>query len=66
MKNSNLQKEDIKSVLNLNCDFSKLQEKTILITGATGLIGSVLVDMLIFLSKTQSLNLSLIFVFQIQ
>lgn len=62
MKNSNLQKEDIKSVLNLNCDFSKLQEKTILITGATGLIGSVLVDMLIFLSKTQSLNLSLILI----
>ena len=62
MKNSNLYQEDIKSVLNLNCDFSKLQEKTILITGATGLIGSVLVDMLIFLSKTHSLNLSLILI----
>lgn len=62
MNNSNLYQEDIKSVLNLNCDFSKLQDKTILITGATGLIGSVFVDMLIFLSKTHSLNLSLILI----
>lgn len=62
LKNNGLYKQDIKSILNLNCDFSKLQKKTILITGATGLIGSVLVDMLIFLSKTHSLNLSLILI----
>lgn len=56
--------KDIESVLSLNCDFSVLKSKTILITGATGLIGKVLVDMLVFLSEKFNLNLNLILVSQ--
>lgn len=41
--------EDVESVLNLNCDFLKLKGKSILITGATGLIGSACVDLLMSL-----------------
>lgn len=44
--------EDVESVLNLNCDFLKLKEKSILITGATGLIGSAFVDLLMSLENT--------------
>lgn len=54
--------EDIESVLKLNCDFLRLKDKSVLITGATGLIGTVLVDMLIFLSGKYSLNLKLFLV----
>lgn len=39
-------RKDIESVLNLDCDFSALKDKAILITGATGLIGSAVVDLL--------------------
>lgn len=60
LKNNGLYKQDIKSILNLNCNFFELKEKTILITGATGLIGSVLVDMLVFLSNTYKLDLNLL------
>ncbi|HAZ96906.1 MAG TPA: dTDP-glucose 4,6-dehydratase [Treponema sp.] len=62
MKNNGLYQEDIKSVLNLNCNFFELKKKTILITGATGLIGSVLVDMFVFLSKTYKLDLYLLLI----
>ncbi len=62
LKNNGLYQEDIKSILNLNCDFWELKKKTILITGATGLIGSVLVDMLVFLSKTYRLDLNLLLI----
>lgn len=56
---NHLYKEDIESILRLKCDFSSLKGKSILITGATGLIGSVLVDMLSLLSAKYSLNLNL-------
>lgn len=54
--------KDIENVLSLNCDFSVLNNRTILITGATGLIGSVLADMLVFLSEKFNLALNLILV----
>lgn len=62
VKENQLYRADIESVLNLNCDFSVLKSKTILITGATGLIGSVLVDMLVFLSEKFNLALNLVLV----
>ncbi len=54
--------EDIESVLTIESDFSRLKNKSILITGATGLIGTILVDMLLFLDKKYNLNLSLILI----
>lgn len=54
--------EDIKTITELKTDWSKLENKTILITGYSGLIGSVLVDMFLFLNKQYSLNIHLILV----
>ena len=62
IKESILYREDIESILKQDCDWYKFKEKTILITGATGLIGTVLVDMLIFLNIHFSLNLKLILI----
>lgn len=56
---NSLYQQDIKSVLKINLNYSKLKNAKILITGATGLIGTVLVDMLDFLNSTYKLNLSL-------
>ena len=55
-------KNDIKSILNLRCDWKKFENKTILITGATGLIGTPLVDMFIYLNLTFSLGLRLLLI----
>lgn len=60
--NSHLYKEDIQSILKQNCDWEKLSNKTILITGATGLIGTVLVDMLVFLNNEFNLKLKLLLI----
>lgn len=62
IKESKIYQEDIKSILKQDCDWNKLKDKTILITGATGLIGTVLVDMLVFLNLHFSLNLKLFLV----
>lgn len=62
VKENSLYRNDIESVLSLDCDFSVLKNKTIFITGATGLIGSLLVDMLLFLSEKFNLALSLVLV----
>ncbi len=52
--------EDIESVLKLDCDWNNFRGKTFLISGATGLIGTPLVDMLVFLNEKFSLDLKLI------
>lgn len=62
LKNTKIYQEDVASVLNLKCNFQKLKNKTILITGATGLIGTVLVDMLKLLDERFSLNLKLLLI----
>ena len=56
---SEIYQEDIQSILNQDCNWSILKEKSILITGATGLIGTVLSDMFIFLNIKFKLNLKL-------
>ena len=62
IKESAIYKEDVESILKQNCDWEKLKNKTILITGATGLIGTVLVDILVFLNARFNLNLHLILI----
>ncbi len=51
--------EDIKIIEKFNLDFSKLSNSNILITGGTGLIGTVVVDMLNYLNLKYQLNLSI-------
>ena len=61
-KHNSIFLEDISSILNLNCNWLSLKEKTILITGGTGLIGTILIEMFCLLNKVYSLNLKLIIV----
>lgn len=49
--------EDIKSVIQTNLPWNLLREKTILITGATGFIGSFIVEILMHLNKTSNMNI---------
>ena len=44
-------REDLQSVCMEKLPFEKLKNKKVLITGATGLIGTGLVDTLIFINK---------------
>lgn len=44
LENNPMYKEALKSVINPNLDYTKLNNKSILVTGATGLIGKALVD----------------------
>ncbi|MGO5026433.1 NAD-dependent epimerase/dehydratase family protein [Mediterraneibacter faecis] len=46
MIDNSIYKEDIKYVANLEIPWEKLRNKSILITGASGLIGSFLIDVL--------------------
>ena len=54
--------EDIQTILKFKCQWEQLRNKTILISGATGLIGTPLVDMLILLNLKFSLGLKLILI----
>lgn len=56
----NIYKEDINSILKQNCSWEKLKNKTILISGGTGLIGTYLVDMFLLLNDKFKLNLHLL------
>ena len=57
----NYQKE-LSLALQQKCDWTLFRDKTFLISGATGLIGTVLVDMLRFLHKSLTLNIKLILI----
>ena len=56
---SELYNQDLDSVFNFSLPFEKLQNSKILISGATGLIGSVLVDMLDKINQKKELNIKL-------
>lgn len=51
-----LYKEDIKNVLNRKLPWQKLKNSSVLITGATGFMGSFLVDVLMMLNKEYNVN----------
>ena len=48
--------EDIKRLSEEKLDFQKLKNKSILITGARGLIGSFLIDTIMYLNNKENLN----------
>ncbi len=52
--------EDISSIVNANLDWSKLKNKTVLITGGNGFIASYLIMSLLEASKKYNLNIKLL------
>jgi nucleoside-diphosphate-sugar epimerase len=52
--------EDLESILHSNVDFNMFNGKTILVTGATGLIGSLLVKALLYANERLNLHLKVI------
>lgn len=52
--------EDFNNILDSNIDWEQLRNKSILVTGATGLIGSLLVRCLIYCSNKRNLDINLI------
>lgn len=55
-----LYKQDIQNVLKCPCDWENLRNKIFFISGGTGLVGTVFVDMLCFLNETFNLSLKII------
>lgn len=51
-----LYREDIKKAAELNFSWEKLQDKSVLIAGATGLIGRCMIDILMYKNINQDLN----------
>lgn len=56
MINNSLYKEDIKAVAEVNLPWEKLKNRSFLITGASGLIGSFLIDVLMHKNINEQLN----------
>lgn len=52
-------KDDLKNALNSTVGIQKLYHKCILITGATGLIGSFAADMLLYANRTQNADIEI-------
>ena len=48
--------EDFKQITERNIPWNELRDKTFLITGATGLVGSLLVKCLLYANQTMNLN----------
>lgn len=60
MINDSLYIEDLNNCLNSVANLDGLRDKTVLITGATGMIGSFIVDALMHGNVTQNLNCSVV------
>ena len=52
--------DDIRLIAESNLDFSIFKNSSVLVTGATGLIGSLLIKTLVFCNKYHSLNMKVI------
>ncbi|MCG7334339.1 NAD-dependent epimerase/dehydratase family protein [Sporosarcina sp. ACRSM] len=60
ISNDEILLEDLKSIANSNIPLSELQNKTVFVTGATGLLGSQLVKSLISFNKLCKTNIKVI------
>ena len=56
LADSTLYLEDIQMVVKQPLPWERLEGKSLLISGSTGLIGSFLVDVIMYMNKTQNLN----------
>lgn len=56
LTNNTLYQEDVRKVTEQNLPWGKLRNSSVLISGATGLIGSFLVDVIMHLNKGNGLN----------
>ena len=52
--------EDFNYISNSDINFENLENKVIMVTGATGLIGSLLVKSMLFCDKEHNLNLKIV------
>lgn len=52
--------KDFEEILSSNIPFNKFSNKTFLVSGATGLIGSLFIKFLLYINKTQKLNIKVI------
>lgn len=55
-----LYKEDIRKVSNLELEWNRLKNKSIMISGASGMIGSFLIDLLMYMNKEKNLNCTIL------
>ena len=58
MASTSVLTEDFENLLNSELDISRLKNKSLVITGATGLIGSLLVRFLLYANRKRKLNLT--------
>jgi len=54
--NNDYYMEDVRLVMGLNIPWEKLQDKSVMVSGATGLIGSFLIDVILEKNLSESLN----------
>ena len=53
--------EDLNNLINIDfIDWEKLKKSSVLVTGATGQIGSEIVKLLLFLNEKRNLNVKII------
>lgn len=55
-----LYRQDLETVAQLPLDWALLRDKSLMISGATGMIGSFLVDLIGYLNQTQALNCTIL------
>ena len=59
MLDNSLYREDLEYACNLKIDWHKLKNKKVLITGATGLIGTFMIDTLMHKNKVDNMNIKI-------
>ena len=57
--NSRIYIEDLKQTCESTVDFKQLKNKSIMITGASGLIGSFIVDTLMYSNEKMNMNVTI-------
>lgn len=56
--NNEIYFQDIKGIAQMNLPWSKLHDRSILITGATGLLGTFLIDLIMYKNENDNLSLT--------